>query len=105
MSNEFVERAKVTKWGCTEGDAVDLLPLAKSWLRAPRMKCGEVEVPYDVEQRAHVLSDEAGKSQLLRLHASPEQPVNGIHVGPAGSRLVLWIPLSATAPINIDILR
>lgn len=135
-SGELNSTWKITKLmllGCTEGDAVDLLPLAKSWLRAPRMTCGEVEVPYDVEQRAYVISSEVRKSLSLRLHASPEQPSNGIciilpwvgaapsaikvdgkayadfkigvNAGPADSRLILWLPLSATAPVSIDIVK
>ena len=135
-SGELNSTWKITKLmllGCTEGDAVDLLPLAKSWLRASRMTCGEVEVPYDVEQRAYVISSEVRKSLSLRLHASPEQPSNGIclilpgvgaapsaikvdgkayadfkigvNAGPAGSRLILWLPLSATAPVSIDIVK
>ncbi len=135
-SGELNSTWKITKLmllGCTEGDAVDLLPLAKSWLRAPKMTCVEVEVPYDVEQRAYVISSEVEKSLSLRLHASPEQPSNGIciilpgvgaapsaikvdgkayadfkigvNTGPAGSRLILWLPLSATAPVSIDIVK
>ena len=45
---------KLMLCGCTEGDAADLLPLAKSWLRAPRMTLAGREVPYDVTQRAYV---------------------------------------------------
>ena len=135
-SGELNSTWKITKLmllGCTEGDAVDLLPLAKSWLRAPRMTCGEVEVPYDVEQRAYVISSEVEKSLSLRLHASSEQPSNGVclilpgvgaapsaikvdgkayadfkigvNAGPAGSSLILWLPLSATAPVSIDIVK
>ena len=134
--DELSSTWKITKLmllGCTEGDAVDLLPLAKSWLRAPKMTCGEVEVPYDVEQRAYVISSEVEKSLSLRLHASPEQPSNGVclilpvggaapsaikvdgkayadfkigvNPGPAGSSLILWLPLSATAPVSIDIVK
>ena len=134
--DELSSTWKITKLmllGCTEGDAVDLLPLAKSWLRAPKMTCGEVEVPYDVEQRAYVISSEVEKSLSLRLHASPEQPSNGVclilpgvgavpsaikvdgkayadfkigvNTGPAGSSLILWLPLSATAPVSIDIVK
>ena len=134
--DELSSTWKITKLmllGCTEGDAVDLLPLAKSWLRAPKMTCGEVEVPYDVEQRAYVISSEVEKSLSLRLHASPEQPSNGVclilpgvgavpsaikvdgkayadfkigvNTGPTGSSLILWLPLSATAPVSIDIVK
>jgi len=135
-SGELNSTWKITKLmllGCTEGDAVDLLPLARSWLRAPKMTCGADELPYDLEQRAYVVSGEVEKSLSLRLHASSEQPANGTCIillgadatpsaikvegkdcsdfkvgtstGPAGSRLILWLPLSASAPVNIDIIK
>ena len=73
-----IEGDKMTKLmlcGCTEGDAASLLPLAKSWLRAPRMTCNGEEVPYDVTQRAYVAQ---GKSGVFRVEASTEHPVNGL---------------------------
>ena len=45
---------KLMLCGCTEGDAADLLPLAKSSLRAPKMTLSGKDVPYDVTQRAYV---------------------------------------------------
>ena len=85
---------KITKLmlcGCTEGDAADLLPLAKSWLRAPRMTCGGAEVPYDVTERAYVIPStpsvipsEAKESLSLRLEASAEQPASGVCLKVAG---------------------
>ncbi|MBR6053866.1 MAG: LamG domain-containing protein [Bacteroidales bacterium] len=85
---------KLMLCGCTEGDAADLLPLAKSWLRAPRMTLAGSEVPYDVTQRAYVIPSEARESPspkeihsasglgmtglTLRLEASSEHPVRGL---------------------------
>ena len=83
-----IEGNRMTKLmlcGCTEGDAADLLPLAKSWLRAPKMTLSGKDVPYDVTQRAYVIpSDpsvipsEAKESLSLRLEASAEHPVRGL---------------------------
>ena len=78
--------------GCTEGDAADLLPLAKSWLRAPEMTLDGKAVPYDVTQRAYILPASASASLpssspsfpaeagnlSLRLSASPSHPANGL---------------------------
>lgn len=84
--DELSSTWKITKLmlcGCTQGDAADLLPLAKSWLRAPRMTCGGEEVPYDVTQRAYVLvhpvkHGEPAKTGYLVLEASQEHPANGV---------------------------
>ncbi|MBO4671363.1 MAG: LamG domain-containing protein [Bacteroidales bacterium] len=96
-----IEGNKMTKLmlcGCTEKDADGLLPLAKSWLRAPTLTCGGVEVPYDVTQRAYVfraanpvILSEAknpdpsaslrmteGASLRMTLEASPEHPADGL---------------------------
>ncbi|MBR6347189.1 MAG: LamG domain-containing protein [Bacteroidales bacterium] len=85
-----VEGLKITKLmlcGCTEGDAADLVPLAKSWLRAPKMTIDGNEVPYDVTQRAYVISSpsdtsgisgNAGESLFFRLDASAEHPAKGL---------------------------
>ena len=84
---------KLMLCGCTEGDAADLLPLAKSWLRAPRMSCGGAEVPYDVTERAYVIPSTfsvipsgATRSERisLRLEASAEQPASGVCLKVAG---------------------
>ena len=145
---------KLMLCGCTEGDAADLLPLAKSWLRAPRMTLAGREVPYDLTQRAYVceispraslgrndnssvissgpsvISSGVEKSLSLRLEASADHPANGVclilpgvgsaprevkvngtplpgfkaGVHPAwdGPSLILWLPLTATSPVDID---
>ncbi len=88
---------KLMLCGCTRGDAADLLPLAKSWLRAPKMTCSGKEVPYDVTQRAYVLefsprgpsdlgrddkgvviSSEVEKSHVFNVQASAEHPAHGL---------------------------
>ena len=82
-----IEGRKMTKLmlcGCTEGDAKDLLPLAKSWLRAPKMTCGGKEVPYDVTQRAYVMEipprgpSGLGRDDRIILEASAEHPAHGV---------------------------
>lgn len=131
-----VEGMKITKLmlcGCTEGDAADLLPLAKSWLRAPEMTLDGKAVPYDVTQRAYVLPSfpaEAGNLSL-RLSATPDHPANGlclilpgvdaipqevkvngsplqgfkagIHTAWDGPSLILWLPVTATSPVEISV--
>ncbi|MBR6001792.1 MAG: LamG domain-containing protein [Bacteroidales bacterium] len=81
---------KLMLCGCTKGDAASLLPLAKSWLRAPQMTCGGTDVPYDITQRAYVLpapaisgaptviSSEVEKSLPIHLAASKEHPAAGL---------------------------
>ena len=74
---------KLMLCGCTEGDAADLLPLAKSWLRAPRMTLAGQDVPYDVTQRAYVCeipspAEQVRNDNTLRLEASAEHPVRGL---------------------------
>ena len=130
-----VEGNKMTKLmlcGCTEGDAASLLPLAKSWLRAPELSCNGIPVPYDVSQRAYTLpSSVSGAPKQLRLAASPEHPADGlcllmpgistapgsvkingadldgvrsgIHNAWDGQVLVLWLPLRATSEVTIDL--
>lgn len=76
----FKEEGRITKLmlcGCTDGDAEDLLPLAKSWLRAPLMKrpSGDA-IPYDIEQRAYVLENWGGET--LAVSASADAPVHGL---------------------------
>jgi hypothetical protein len=122
---------KVTKLmllGCTKGDAASLLPLAKSWLRAPKMTCNGAEVPYDVTQRAYLPSSLTGS---LRVEATEENPLKGlcvivpgigqtpekvkvngadyteykagIHQKYNGPELLLWLPLATTSTVEIVI--
>lgn len=127
---------KITKLmllGCTEGDAVDLLPLAKSWLRAPGMTEDGQDIPYDLTQRAYVIPARTVDTRSFHLNASADHPVHGLCLilngagkrpsaikvdgedcvdfktgicpGLAGPRLILWIPLSATVPTDIEIIK
>jgi len=130
-----IEGNKMTKLmlcGCTEGDAASLLPLASSWLRAPRMTCGGGEVPYDITQRAYVVESlPAGAGNLsFRLDASAEHPVQGVclvlrglsglssvqvdgkpcegvrlglHQAWDGPVTMLWLPLESVSPLEIVI--
>ena len=84
-----VEGNKMTKLmlcGCTEGDAASMLPLAKSWLRAPKLLFDGKEVPYDLTQRAYIaeisplasLGRNDNEALSFRLEASASQPADGI---------------------------
>lgn len=82
-----IEGNKMTKLmlcGCTEGDASSLLPLAKSWLRAPKMLFDGKEVSYDMTQRAYVLDisprASLGRDDRIIVEASAEHPVQGLCV-------------------------
>ncbi len=75
---------KITKLmlcGCTKDDAADLLPLAKSWLRAPKMTFNGEEVEYDVTQRAYVIDisprASLGRDDSFVVEASEEHPAHG----------------------------
>lgn len=124
---------KLMLCGCTDADAQDLLPLAKSWLRAPRMEYRGGEVPYDIEQRAYVMDSWQGGELLLE--ASSEHPARGICIlvngwdsdAPAsvsvngaplegdkfkvglhdsldGTVLVLWLDLQSDSPMRVNLL-
>lgn len=125
-----IEGNKMTKLmlcGCTDKDADDLLPLAKSWLRAPGMTCNGKDIPYDVTQRAYLASASEGPFPF-RLDASADHPSNGIclivkgisstsgikvngtpypdaRIGTVnswdGPSLVVWLPLCTEEPVDI----
>lgn len=71
---------KVMLCGCTDKDASDLIPLAKSWLHAPAMTWNGREVGYDFLQRAYILDASGnGRGPLsLKVEASAEHPVRGM---------------------------
>jgi len=69
---------KLMLCGCTDKDAAGLLPLAKSWLRAPKLEWNGEDVPYDITQRAYVLDGAEGFPLSLELRASEERPANGL---------------------------
>ena len=128
-----IDGDKMTKLmlcGCTEEDAADLLPLAKSWLRAPKMTVNDEEVPYDITQRAYIMSSPTSGSLNFRVEASSGRPVNGLCLiikgiskteavlvdgvtcpdakcgivnawdGPSS---IIWIPVKTDRPITISI--
>ena len=128
-----IEGDKMTKLmlcGCTRGDAASLLPLAKSWLHAPKLSCDGVEIPYDVEQRAYVAGGPL-PHKPLRMEASEDHPVQGfclivpgvdtlpaairidgkactdfqagIHNAWNGPVLILWLPVCATGPVTVSL--
>ena len=78
---------KLMLCGCTEGDAADLLPLAKSWLRAPRMTCNGAEVPYDMTERAYEISLR-GSSNLGRNDSSPSFIPGSSSIIPGSSSVI-----------------
>lgn len=129
-----LEGNKMTKLmlcGCSRGDAADLLPLAKSWLRAPKMTCGGKEVPYDVTQRAYVIPSAVEGSYVFNVQASPEHPASGLCIiipgkseAPSalkvdgkeftefkagvktewdGPSLILWLPIESDKAFEIQI--
>lgn len=129
-----LEGNKMTKLmlcGCTRGDAASLLPLAKSWLRAPKITSDGTEVPYDVTQRAYFVSGEVGRPHVFRVEASPEHPAHGLCMilsgmseapsalkvdGKAytdfkagvkaewdGPSLVLWLPIESEKSFEIEL--
>ena len=64
--------------GCTDKDAGDLLPLAKSWLRAPQILLSGSPLIYRFEERAYEVNA-AGKGTLeLEVLASGKSPARGI---------------------------
>ena len=74
---------KLMLCGCTDKDAAQLLPLAKSWLRAPALTVldGPCEGgQYDRTERAYKLSCRSGVADAVRLRidASAERPVQGL---------------------------
>ena len=130
-ADDLASTWKVTKLmmlGCTQGDARSLVPLAKSWLRAPKMTCAGEAVEYDVKERAYMLSSLSGD---LLVEAPEENPVDGmcvivpgvdklpaqvmvngasctdykagIHQTWEGARLILWLPLKTISTTEISV--
>ena len=122
---------KLMLCGCTRGDAASLLPLAKSWLRAPRMTLDGADVPYDITQRAYVVSSFPAPTGNLKVEASPDQPANGlcliipgvkdlpsgikvdgadfkdfkagIRTSWDGPTLILWLPVTSDRPVDLSL--
>ncbi|MCR4921947.1 MAG: hypothetical protein K5945_09655, partial [Bacteroidaceae bacterium] len=75
------QMTKLMLCGCTEKDAGDLLPLARSWLRAPQLKvlsgpCAGGD--YDMTERAYCLQSSGTSPVSLQLDASSEHPACGV---------------------------
>lgn len=122
---------KVMLCGCTDKDASDLVPLAKSWLHAPEIRCGDRILKYDFLERAYSLEASGSGALTLQVAASPEHPVrgicllvkgwkdnlsgvsvgrrslgknqykSGINAAYDGETLVVWLDISLDAPASI----
>jgi hypothetical protein len=74
-------RTRIMLQGMTAKGAKDLVPLAKSWLRAPRIELAEGAFQgggYDSSERAYLIqrSDAAAQAPLaFTIHASAESPL------------------------------
>lgn len=93
-----LEDGKMTKLmlcGCTDADAVDLLPLAKSWLRAPSALIGGTPLRYDLTQRAYV-TDGGSIGSTLEFRADSSHPLKGLCV------IVEDSPKSAISQVKVD---
>lgn len=130
------EEGKITKvmlCGCTDKDAIDLLPLAKSWLHAPDLSVLEgpcTILSYNLCERAYKLSASESSKCTFRICASEQQPSIGLclliegwdkelssvllngkrckfegSVIPTaqGSYLALWVDVNMTSPYNLTI--
>jgi len=117
--------------GLTTGSASALAPLARSWTNPPEARANGRVLPYDMAERAYLLTaDQTGKATELTFRASPDQPLvnpaiivrgwtggvtiarDGVPVEQAkigyvdrleGRSLVLFLPLTATAPVRISL--
>ncbi|MEW5900558.1 MAG: hypothetical protein AB1715_03750, partial [Acidobacteriota bacterium] len=68
----------VWMYGATKQPAEKLVPVARGWLKAPRISGKNFTGRYDLTQRCYVVSPEdPGRTQSLRfsLEASPENPI------------------------------
>lgn len=117
--------------GLTTGSASSVAPLARSWTSPPDARAEGTEIGYDPAQRAYsFLARPDGKPIVLTIDASPEKPLvnpalvvrdwkgtGSVRVGdgPAdtakigyvdrleGRSMVVFLPITATAPIRITI--
>lgn len=78
----YRDERKMTKLmlcGCTDKDAAELVPLAKSWLRNPDVSIDGKPLGYDLTQRAYICPDTTGAEGLkLSVTASKASPVCGL---------------------------
>jgi hypothetical protein len=118
--------------GLTTGSASSLAPLARSWTAPPTARADGTEVGYDPAQRAYTLAARADRAPIsLAIEASADKPlvnpafvvrgwsggasvrVDGAQAGRAqighverldGSSMVIFVPLTATAPVHVTII-
>jgi hypothetical protein len=125
--------SKILLTGLTRSSARELAPIAASWRNPARLELGDGRaVPYDAAQRAYVLPSIEARTMRMTLHASVTSPaVHPAFVvpgwrGPAGmqvisgadssvqarmgyldelegSRLVIYLPVTATGDIVIEL--
>jgi len=73
-------RTRIMLQGMTNGEAVDLVPVAKSWLNAPKMMISTEGFKggiYSVSERAYILEKATGKAAPLKfiIKGSEESPI------------------------------
>jgi hypothetical protein len=125
--------SKILLTGLTRSSATDLAPIAASWRNPSRLDLSDgTRVPYDAAQRAYVLPPTEAHTMRMTLHASAVSPaVHPAFVvpgwrGPAemqiisgadssvqartgyldeleGSRLVIYLPVTATADVVLEL--
>ena len=74
---------KIMLCGMTDKDAIDLLPPAESWLRAPKMTLDFdrfTNQGYDPAQRAYVISAQDASALRCRIEASTESPIRNLAI-------------------------
>jgi hypothetical protein len=125
--------SKILLTGLTRSSAIQLAPIAVSWRNPARLNLSDgTTVPYDAAQRAYVLPVVNNRSLRMTLHASTTSPVvhpafvvSGWR-GPAemqvisgadssvqarigyvdaldGSRLVIYLPVTATGDVVLEL--
>ena len=117
--------------GLTTGSASSLAPLARSWNTPPTAKAEGIEVAYDPAQRAYTLAAPADRKPIVveidassdtplvnpalaisgwrgegavRIDGAPARPAQiGYVDGLAGRTMVVFLPMTATAPVYVTI--
>jgi hypothetical protein len=125
--------SKILLTGLTRSSATELAPIAASWRNPARLVLGDgTAVPYDTAQRAYVLPATEARTVRMTLHATATSPaVHPAFVvpgwrGPAemrvisgadssmhgrigyldeldGSRLVIYLPVTATGDVVLEL--
>ena len=125
--------SKILLTGLTRSAATELVPVAESWRNPARLDLRDgTVVPYDAAQRAYVFPTTDARTQRMTLHASVASPaVHPAFVVPGwrgsaemkvvsgagssvqarigyldelkGSRLVIYLPITATADVVLEL--